>query len=168
LQAAVLSAVSGDSAASAWVWRCWSGLSWAWLLSVCCELVVGAMNKPNRSHLLLELLSLAALYAVLSPLMAFAIFFGLHHAAGHIQRVMACTPQPLRHRLHRQPHVIAALAVSVLLAALLVLAFINTLGASRWLDTLALRTVVLALVAVSVPHVVLISAWAKRLNVTRA
>jgi hypothetical protein len=103
------------------------------------------------------------LYALVSPLMAFALYFGLYHAAGHIRRVLAVVPVGTRRTWHRNPYLIAAIGLTGLLGLLLAGAM-HAQAIDVALPDLALRGVILALVAVSVPHVVLISLWAAALG----
>jgi Beta-carotene 15,15'-dioxygenase len=107
------------------------------------------------------------LYAMLSPLMAFALFFGLYHAAGHIRRVIGSVPADARGGLHRDPRLITALALTAVMGALLV-AMMRAESTMLLLPDFALRSVILALAAVSIPHVLLISWWAARLSAERA
>jgi beta-carotene 15,15'-dioxygenase len=169
LQALVLGAVAQDSLRSQWVWAVWSGSALLWLGGVCVWLVLSYImpfwrqQAVLRHPILLELAVLALLYAVASPLMAFALFFGLHHATGHIRRVTSLSPALMHNqRWFGDWRVIAALALTLGLGALLVMAMPAQL-ASVWTPSAALRSVVLALTAVSVPHVVLVHYAAPRL-----
>ncbi len=161
LQTLVLAAVSGDIASSEWVWAVWRSAAVLWSGGVCMWLVSLLVwtDAEETRHTLLELAACAVLYVVTSPLMAFAIFFGLYHATGHIRRVMALVPTAAaatRRKLHRDPRVIAALAFTLMLGAGLVMALHTRTVAVFTFDG-ALRTLLLALTAVSVPHVVLVT-----------
>jgi beta-carotene 15,15'-dioxygenase len=157
----VASAVGADAAAM--VWACWSGLALAWLGGVVVWLgwscLIPPAHRMSRDKALIEIGALVALYALVSPLMAFALYFGLYHAAGHIRRVLSLAPTGARRAWHRDPHLIATLALTGILGLLLAGAM-QTQAIDIALPDLALRGMILALAAVSVPHVVLISWWA--------
>jgi hypothetical protein len=86
-------------------------------------------------------------------------------AAGHIRRVLALAPAPAgkRRAWYTDPYLVTALVLTVVLDLLLAGAM-QAQAAQAALPDLALRAVILALVAVSVPHVVLISFWAAALG----
>jgi beta-carotene 15,15'-dioxygenase len=167
LKALVLAAVSNDPAASEWVWAVWHGAALLWLCGVCGWLMACALAQALRLHILIELAALCVLYAVATPLMAFALFFGLYHATGHIQRVLALVPAAQRASLRRDLRVLAALALSVILGLWLVQTMPRFFAAGVSLPDAALRTLILALTAVSVPHVLLVS-WAAPILSTSA
>ncbi len=159
-------AADGDAAATAMAWSCWSGLALAWLCGVCVWLAWSTLRSPAdrlaRQKTLIEIGALATLYALVSPLMAFALYFGLYHAAGHIRRVLALTPADTRRAWRRDPYLLTALALTCILSVLLAAAM-HAQAIEMALPDLALRTTILALAAVSVPHVLLISFWAAAL-----
>lgn len=167
LQPLVSAAAGGDAAATAMAWAGWSGLALAWLCGVCVWLA-GLYLSPSADRdchqkTLIEIGALVALYALVSPLMAFAMYFGLYHAAGHIRRVLALAPVGKRRAWYTDPYLVTALVLTVVLGLLLAGAM-QAQAAQAALPDLALRAVILALVAVSVPHVVLISFWAAALG----
>jgi beta-carotene 15,15'-dioxygenase len=161
LEPLVGAAVGGDAAAL--VWAGWSVLAIAWVCITCGWLAWShARPSPERTKhrkVLLELAGLVMLYALASPLMAFALFFGLHHAAGHIRRVIGSVPAGARGRMHRDPRLITALALTLVMGVLLV-PMMRAQATVFSLPDLALRSVILALTAVSIPHVLMISWWA--------
>jgi beta-carotene 15,15'-dioxygenase len=167
LQPLVAAAAGGDAAATAMAWACWSGLAIAWLCGagawLGCSYLAPSADRVSRRKALIEIGALAALYALVSPLMAFALYFGLYHAAGHIRRVLAVAPAGARHRWHRDPYLVSAVALTAVLGLLLAGAM-HAQVIDVALPDLALRGTILALVAVSVPHVVLISLWAAALG----
>jgi beta-carotene 15,15'-dioxygenase len=167
LQPLVSATAGGDAAATAMAWAGWSGLALAWLCGVCVWLA-GLYLSPSADRdchqkTLIEIGALVALYALVSPLMAFAMYFGLYHAGGHIRRVLALVPAGAQRPWHRDPYLVTALVLTVVLGLLLAGAM-QAQAAQAALPDLALRAVILALVAVSVPHVVLISFWAAALG----
>ncbi len=167
LQPLVGAAAGGDAAATTMAWAGWSGLALAWLCGVCVWLagsyLAPGADRECRRKALIEIGALAALYALASPLMAFALYFGPYHAAGHIRRVLAMAPAGKRRAWYGDPYLVIALLLTVLLGLLLAGAM-QAQAARAALPDLALRAVILALVAVSVPHGVLISFWAAALG----
>jgi beta-carotene 15,15'-dioxygenase len=164
LQPVVAAIAPGDAA---FAWQAWTAAARAWLLLACGGLLWAALRQAAPALLrraLAELTALAALYLLVSPLMAFALFFGFYHSLGHVYRVAAQLPGLARWPQDRQ--FVATLLVTALLGlALVVWMQAQTQGAA--LADLALRSVILALTAVSVPHVLLISAWAARTPAAR-
>jgi beta-carotene 15,15'-dioxygenase len=158
---------AGDNAALAMLWGFWTGLAWlwavacgAWLLG--CVAAAGDGWRAGRA-LLTEVAALAALNLLCSPLMAFALYFGLYHAAGHIGRVWATQEAPRRAQLAADWRVWLTLLLSLALIAGLFSGASASALSSAWPDA-ALRLLIIGLVAVSVPHVVLISCWARLLR----
>jgi beta-carotene 15,15'-dioxygenase len=173
---------TNDSAAGALAWVGWSSMAAVWVGLVLVWLAIWAKHRiqalhHSRNHgqaanysaaqnrqTVFEITALLALYALTSPLMAFALFFGLHHAVGHIRRVMVLTPSGAHHKpLHRDPMVISTLVLTLVMGMLLIELMV-TLQPNASLQNFALRSVVLALTAVSVPHVWLITCWVKSLR----
>lgn len=137
-----------------WVWPIWVGAAALWcalLLAAC--VVIKPWREGARKTMWWELLALAMLNLLLSPLLAFALFFGLYHSGTHIWRM-----RRLQRRLG-QPWVDGLLAATMLatwagLAALLwwMSDVISAQDAGLWL-----RWVIVALAAVTLPHLLLIS-----------
>jgi beta-carotene 15,15'-dioxygenase len=160
-------AAGGDPAAAAMLWTVWTGLAYVWaaLFGAWClqSLLAPQGSPPARRQLLLEVLSIAALYVLLSPLMAFALYFGAYHATGHIRRVLSSASNGQTQRWRSDWRLWATLATTVFLGIALI-AWMLPQASSFALPDVALRTVILALAAVSVPHVVLVGWWAHRLR----
>jgi beta-carotene 15,15'-dioxygenase len=166
LEPLVGAAAAGDAAVTALVWACWSSLAFAWLCLVCGWLSWVSLNPRDAVGLrqtAIELGALAALNLLVSPLMAFALYFGIYHAGGHIVRVLAESPAGTLRRLWQDPRLLATLALTLLLGALLAVA-IHTQTATFPVPDIALRGLILALAAISIPHVLLISWWARLLS----
>ena len=135
----------------------------AWLvLLIVWILVCGLPQLRAARHAWLELLGCVAVYAVFSPVMAFALYFGAYHAPTHIWRVWrALTTNDVAANAMPQPAPMAAVLVATLFATWV-------LGAGLWwllspniptaLDSASvLRWLIVALTAVTAPHLVLIS-----------
>jgi Brp/Blh family beta-carotene 15,15'-monooxygenase len=184
-------AAGSDPAATAMLWLVWTGMAYAWLalFGVWCLLwllrplwshlsmpslpLVSRMSlmtpraqqsaAASRRHLLLEVLAIALLYTLLSPLMAFAVYFGGYHATGHIRRVLRTTPAGASAPWHKDWRLLGTLALTLFLGLALV-AWMLPQTTNFALPDVALRSVILALAAVSVPHVLLIGWWAHGLR----
>jgi beta-carotene 15,15'-dioxygenase len=163
LEPLVAAAVGANAPATAMAWACWSALALAWLFGIVVWLgwlrLRPQLDRVSLQRTLIEIGTLVALYALVSPLMAFALYFGLYHAAGHIRRVLAVAPAGTKRICWRDPYLVAAVAVTGMLGLLLA-GVVQAQALTTALPDLALRATILALVAVSVPHVVLISWWA--------
>jgi beta-carotene 15,15'-dioxygenase len=156
--------VGPDAHAITIAWTGWSILSSLWLTALAIHLAwtwwPRTKPKIRDHHMILEPALLAMLYSAVSPLMGFALFFGLYHAGGHIQRVMQSRRTPTKTQAHHV-FLIATIAITTLLASILTYRlhqFSPTLSLPDW----ALRSTILTLTAVSVPHVVLITWWARQ------
>ncbi len=144
-----------------WVWPLWVGMAGLW-----CALLVAAFTivKPWTAAagktLWLELVVLVALNLLLSPLLAFALFFGLYHSGAHIWRMRQL------HKREGKPWRDGLLAATVALTWLALAALFwwmsdrsfAPLDAGLWL-----RWLVVALAAVTLPHLILISRSRHRL-----
>jgi Brp/Blh family beta-carotene 15,15'-monooxygenase len=166
LQALVTSLVGPDALAISTAWNGWSLLAALWLTALTIWLILTWWPRTHRTaqdhRMILEITVLAMLYTAASPLMGFALFFGIYHAGSHIQRVMRNSAY-----LKTLPHYNAALIATTALTALLSAALawhLHQLAPVLTAPDWALRTAVLALACVSVPHTVLIGWWAHRLR----
>jgi beta-carotene 15,15'-dioxygenase len=137
-----------------WVWSVWVAMAALW-----CALLLAAfvLIKPWQSGvhqtLWLELAALIVLNLLLSPLLAFALFFGLYHSGAHVWRML---------RLQRRD---GKPLDQKLWMATLGLTWLALAGLWWWMPTPALtsedagkwlRWLVVALTAVTLPHLVLI------------
>jgi beta-carotene 15,15'-dioxygenase len=146
----------------------WSGLAWAWAALACLVVFTGLCSQRNRTmfgnntvHLqtqaVLEISIVLALNWVLSPLFAFALYFGLYHCTAHIARVQRAA---VRHQGLSGGQVAWAWCASMLLTAVLMAALWQWLpSAGQWAgrgDAQLLHWLVVALGAVTVPHLLLV------------
>jgi beta-carotene 15,15'-dioxygenase len=158
-----------DQSAAQWVWALWSAMAWAWLACGMWSMVwvwrCGASEKQKKllQKTSIEISLLLLLYAAASPLMAFAVFFGMYHSAGHIRRVIGHSP------IAPWPHWQAGHPLFLLAAATTALTLFLGGALAWWIRSYAVSTpawalhsLIVALTAVSVPHVVLVSWWASR------
>jgi beta-carotene 15,15'-dioxygenase len=153
---------------SGWVWPMWVALASLWLALLIAAMAVvqpwrtsakDLMKHTAMRTLMGELGFLALLNALLSPLLAFALFFGLYHSGMHLRRMLLV--QQHRGAWHW---------------AMLGLTLVVTWAALAWLwwrmpapslasfeEGAALRWLVVALAAVTLPHMVLVSRQRERL-----
>lgn len=142
----------------------WRLMAMAWLVLLAIWLLaIGLPQMRAAQQAWFELIGCTAAYLLFSPVMAFALYFGAYHAPVHIWRVWQAwrASQPAPVAKPRGELVAAGLAATLLATWLL--------GAGLWLllsDGFAavpdssgvLRWLIVALAAVTAPHLVLISA----------
>ena len=148
-----------------WVWPAWVGMAGLWLALLVAAIAViqpwraGALNA-GMQVLAGELAALVLLNALLSPLLAFAIFFGLYHSGFHVWRM-----RRLQQREDlASPWLLLSATLLLTWAALAVLWWQLPMLAqpARW-EGEWLRWLVVALAAVTLPHMVLVSQARERL-----
>ena len=151
----------------------WRSTAMAWLLLlVIWVLICGLPRARAARYAWMELLGCTAAYLTFSPVMGFALYFGAYHAPTHIWRVrLAWVINGADAQPKLSPAVIAIGLAATLLATCL-------LGAGLWLllggtlatsadSTSALRWLIVALAALTAPHLVLISMCASFLSCKR-
>ncbi len=156
---ALLDQMDVDAAAAAW-WL----LSQAWLVLLACWVVVGGLRHARvMRHAWIELAAVVALNLAFSPLMAFALYFGAYHAPLHIWRVLLNRPQADAAPVFGRSGWIAIFIATLILAAML---WWSMGGHSALLADwgFSLRWLVLALTALTLPHLVLVSLCAQALS----
>ena len=121
------------------------------------DLVWLAFEKfEGTSALLTEVAAVLTLNILLSPLMAFALYFGVYHSMSHIGRVATVQRSHMAGLLQR-PAVLAAFASTATLLGLLWW-YLQGVGVSQQPDySSVLRWLVVALAAVTLPHLILVS-----------
>ena len=149
-------AIAQDHAS--WVWPLWVGMAGLWFALLTAAF---AIMKPWRADtaktLWIELAVLIALNILLSPLMAFALFFGIYHSGAHILRMRQM------HLREGKPWQDGLLAATVVLTWLGLAALLWWMGDQTFVRqdaALLLRWLVVALAAVTLPHLILI--WRSR------
>lgn len=123
-------------------------LAWPWL-AVLGLVAIQALRRRGW-WLTLELATLVALFALVTPLLAFAIYFPLLHAPRSLTTLRRAMPDTGYGRLIRGGLWPSLLVVAAALAALAVL----ETGEYRW-DARMVQVVFVGLAAVTFPHVVL-------------
>jgi beta-carotene 15,15'-dioxygenase len=146
---------------ASWVWPVWVGMAALWsALLLAAFVLIKPWAAVAAKPLWLELAALMVLNILLSPLLAFALFFGLYHSGVHVWRMLRLQKRdakPLNQKLW-----IATLGLTwFALAALwwwMPVPALTSEDAGKWL-----RWLVVALTAVTLPHLVLISRARDRL-----
>lgn len=156
---------SGWQGNEAQVWR-WLAAVWLSLLLVWAALC-GIPRYRAARHAWYELAGAMVLNLVFSPLMAFALYFGFYHSPVHIWRVWRTRPLQAnaseKMSSFRLINVAATFVLTLILgAALLVMLDFNTSAFS--VEAVSLRWLIVALAALTLPHLVLISLCAKQLS----
>lgn len=147
------------------VWR-WLAVVWLGLLIVWAVLC-GIPRYRAARHAWYELAGALALNLVFSPLMAFALYFGFYHSPVHIWRVWRTRPFQASASENKSSfnriNVASTFVLTLVLgAALLVTLEFNTSAFS--VEAVSLRWLIVALAALTLPHLVLISLCAKQLS----
>lgn len=151
---------------SSWAWTTWQTMAWLWV-GLCAAGLLTLRHKLLCRPLWAEVGVVFLLNMVLSPLAAFALYFGLLHASGHIRRVAlrqhtkAITVEPSATRsifamVRRAPLLVTCIATATLLLAL-AWYLQSDANAYRHEPFSVLRWTLVALTAVTLPHLVLIS-----------
>jgi len=149
--------------------QAWRGLGLLWLALFLVWSVFFGLPKPrNHRHAWMELAGVALLNLSLSAPMAFALYFGAYHAPVHIWRVWrsgldrpSAVPRPARWWA-----VAAVVALTILLGAVLWKS-LDRLTVQPAGFTHSVRWLIVGLAALTLPHLVLISACARMLSPAR-
>jgi len=157
---------------SARVWTIWQTMAWCWV-GLCGVGMAVLRRRLLSKPLWAEVAAVFALNVALTPLMAFSIYFGLFHAGSHIYRVIkrrhigAATAQTSgsnRTFTHQRDVAIAATSLGTL-ALLLVLAwYLQSGSVAAHAHYSLLNGLLIALTAVTLPHLVLVSRNARWLT----
>lgn len=143
-----------------WLMQAWTVMAWVWLAllagyTLWC--VVAHVRVPR--WLLGELVLVVTLNLLLTPAMAFAIYFGLYHALGHLWRVLRAVTS-LDAAAFRTVTAILVLTVALaagLLGLMLSSVQIKLAAAPDSYLPLLVHWLIVGLTALTVPHLVLIS-----------
>ena len=142
-----------------WAWLVWQALAWVWLaLLVIWAWRHARLNWHGARWMAAEVAALALANIFLTPLMAFSLYFGLYHAPMHIYRVARASD--IRKVAFNSLTLVTLLTVGATLAlAALLLWWLEPQAMSRWQNptSLYLRWLVVGLLALTVPHMMLIS-----------
>jgi Brp/Blh family beta-carotene 15,15'-monooxygenase len=161
-----------------WVWAAWRGMAWCWLAVALVTLLLAVGQRWRKPALNLftdaedalrpmaiEIAAVLVLYLAVSPLLAFALYFGLYHCMAHVARVQRALAS--RSGVPRTQSALVLVA-SVGVTALLMVALWRWLPAAQFQGyangAQVLQWLVVALAAVTMPHLVLVSYSARWLG----
>ena len=146
-------------------WIAWGVIAWAWLIAFFMSLIQLAIVKtmPFNYANLIEILAIWLGFYLLSPLIAFSLYFGAYHAVRHIRDVFAKTKTFYSHKTALAWIGIITLSILILIT-LLLNNQIEIAGLSVSSSTLLLRSSIVLLVAITLPHTFLISVWRKKFH----
>ncbi len=166
------------------VWLTWQVLAGSWLVLVIATALVWLARRlvlqkelPPGGHSLLagtrspalwaavEIAAVLCAYLVVSPLLAFALYFGLYHCLAHMARVRRAVAA---HSAPAFSQYGAGFMASALATALLLWLLWRFLPPVTWLDganhARAIQWLVVSLAAVTLPHLLLVSYSARWLG----
>jgi beta-carotene 15,15'-dioxygenase len=157
--AALLPVLVGNDAA--WVGTAWRALAWLWAAGTLTALLwrKGGDRQPGslQQRACIEIVIVIVLFAVLTPLLAFALYFGLYHCTSHILRVRRAVT---RHHGSTRSRLAWVWAASIVLTAVLLMLLWRYLPGSMVLSgnfsAQLLQWLVVALGAVTLPHLLLV------------
>ena len=143
-----------------WLMQVWTVMAWVWLALLAgyaLQCMVARLRPPR--WLLGELVLVVTLNLLLTPAMAFAIYFGLYHALGHVWRVLRAVTS-LDAAAFRTVTVILILTVALaagLLGLMLSKGQIKLVATAESYMPLLVHWLIVGLTALTVPHLILIS-----------
>ncbi len=163
-----------NPSAIAMVWQAWTLLAIVWLVVAALWFTASATRLLRSNFEIQETKSLAMslrwaafhtllltlIYAIVSPVMGFALYFGLHHSPAHILRVMRAYPQGFTPAVRWQLGAIYALT---LVLAALTYQWVTATHIEFLMPSSLLQTYVILIAAISLPHIVLVSIRAAEL-----
>ncbi len=141
----------------------WYALSWVWAAGAVGALAwwmrsAGSAQSGVLAKAVLEIGLVVIVFAALSPLLAFALYFGGYHCLAHIARVRRAV---LKHQGIARGAAITVLLFSALLTAILMFLLWrylhSALGMSNALSVQLLQWMIVVLAAVTLPHLLLVA-----------
>jgi beta-carotene 15,15'-dioxygenase len=175
--AILLKPVLGADYSTSWLVWYWLAVAWAigaagWVLWAGVQRIYGRgrslghteLQDNATTHAALELAAVLALNAVLSPLMAFAVYFGLWHSLSHIARVLRAMARHSSRAKVSPQRLTLAMALTGLATAALLWVLWRWLPAGQGVGGLSLlgaqafwvQWLIVALAAVTLPHMLLV------------
>ena len=157
------------------VWSIWSALLVMWLVIGCFWFVASAVRLHRMNATSADATALAKrlrwvaihtavlcmVFAILSPVMGFAAYFGLYHSPAHIRRVLRAYPTAFTHTVAWQLGAIYAFTIVIAAA---VFFWIRLSSVTVMMTPALLQMFVIVIAAISLPHIVLISHRAHELQ----
>lgn len=153
------------------VWRLWHGLAVLWALGTAvwalwlgyqwlAKPALAQVHNAQQRQALAEVVAVLLLNTVLSPLMAFAVYFGLWHSTAHMARVgRAVAKNSGLHQPSRAQWAALWAAAGVLTALLLLILwhYLPAVALANDAQTHIVQWLVVALGAVTLPHMLLVA-----------
>lgn len=141
-------------------WQIWRALSVLWLVVFAIYILFLLYRRQLQTFYtdLIEIIIVWLAFLVLPPLVAFSLYFGAYHALRHIRDVLPNAQALKTHGIVLGFVVLASAGLFLLIAT----------QYTNWLQNFSVSTLlqatIILLVAVTLPHAVLISLWRKSLN----
>lgn len=146
-------------------WILWRLIAYAWLLIFVVYLIQLISHKTLMLNCatLLELIAVWLGFGLLPPLIAFSLYFGAYHAVRHIRDVLSQTGTINKHKASLICIALIALSILILVTFLLNNQLIL---AGLYIDAPAilLRSSIILLVVITLPHCLLISIWRRNFH----
>lgn len=141
-------------------WQVWRLLSVLWLVTFALYLLLLIYRQQLQTFYadLSEIMLVWLAFLLLPPLVAFSLYFGAYHALRHIRDVL---PDVYAIKTHGT---ILGLVVLASAGLLLLIVTQDTNWLQNFSTSALLQATIILLVAVTLPHAVLISLWRKNLN----
>ncbi|MBG6075875.1 Brp/Blh family beta-carotene 15,15'-dioxygenase [Polaromonas sp. CG_9.11] len=148
-----------------WAWTIWQTLAWLWV-AICAASLAVFRQQLFSKPLWAEVAVVFVINLALSPLMAFSVYFGVLHSAAHIFRVTARhrhgaaseKENRTRNTLNRSIGMAIVVTSLATLLLLLILAwYLQSASIAATEHHSLLNGLLVALTAVTLPHLVLVS-----------
>ena len=139
-------------------WQSWRWLSYAWLFLFCVYLIGKLYKQQFFDADIAEIAVVWFAFLLLPPLVAFSLYFAAYHALRHIRDVL---PDLNTIKTHKKALILTALASASMLGAVLWL--FSGQNISTFTSQAILQATIVLLVAITLPHAILISLWRNKL-----
>ncbi len=150
---------------AAWVFNIWQNLAWLWV-GICVLGLAAYRQQLFSKPLMAEVVFAFAINLLLSPLMAFSIYFGVLHAGTHIFRFIArhrqqdeITQKKGSFRIFNRAAGVAIIITCLATASMVLILILYLQNETSFAGPhpSLLNWVLVALTAVTLPHLVLVS-----------
>lgn len=168
--AVILASVLHESTWLTITWQSWQALSYCWLFLFAIYFLL-QLYKQRQYALnadivdtqdLAEVIVVWFAFLLLPPLVAFSLYFGAYHALRHIRDVLTSNNAI---KTHQKSLLLTALASALMLGCVVWVFSDNSAQImSVFSSQIMLQATIILLVAITLPHAILISLWRKTLN----